>query len=333
MVDNRYRPAFDNRVRPAYNRYRPAFDNRVRPAITKQYSDGGRTKTLLSEDPIPESVYREVDMAIDAASRAQPVNTTLEVPVTRGTLLPPNPNTTMPSPQSPAEAGIQKGSLAGLLGGAIGRMMDRSLYSTPTFGGNFITEQASGEVALRGMESAAAEKQQKAALEAAKIQADLAKANKVSLDSTQTDLVLNVAEGQKVLNTIQEAKKYIARTKLTGAGPQALQVAKNILTAIGIDPGYSDMQAYKDKVGEIQASIAKSKIFGRDLNKFDQQILAKLITEPGLFKPDSALLAQLNNFIKRTEADIGAKRRLLQAQGLGNVTRNVLEKPQSIFRD
>lgn len=327
MVDNRYRPAFDNRVRPAYNRYRPAFDNRVRPAITKQYSDGGRTKTLLSEDPIPESVYREVDMDM---YRTQP---TLEVPVTRGTLLPPNPNTTMPSPQSPAEAGIQKGSLAGLLGGAIGRMMDRSLYSTPTFGGNFITEQASGEVALRGMESAAAEKQQKAALEAAKIQADLAKANKVSLDSTQTDLVLNVAEGQKVLNTIQEAKKYIARTKLTGAGPQALQVAKNILTAIGIDPGYSDMQAYKDKVGEIQASIAKSKIFGRDLNKFDQQILAKLITEPGLFKPDSALLAQLNNFIKRTEADIGAKRRLLQAQGLGNVTRNVLEKPQSIFRD
>ena len=82
MVDNRYRPAFDNRVRPAYNRYRPAFDNRVRPAITKQYSDGGRTKTLLSEDPIPESVYREVEMAIDAASRAQPVDTTLHVPVT-----------------------------------------------------------------------------------------------------------------------------------------------------------------------------------------------------------------------------------------------------------
>jgi len=233
-------------------------------------------------------------------------------------------------PASPAEAGIQKGGIAGLLGGAIGRMMDRALYSTPTIGGNFITEQAGGEVALRRMESAAAQKQQEDSLKRAKIEAELAKAGKISLDSTQTDLVLSIAEGQKVLDTIQDAKKLIARTKLTGAGPQALQVAKSVLTAMGIDPGYSDMQAYKDKVGEIQASIAKSKIFGRDLNKFDQQVLAKLVTDPGLFKPDSALLAQLNNLIKRTEADIGVKRRLLQVQGID--TRSVLEQPK-LFRD
>ena len=206
--------------------------------------------------------YTGSDTPIEVASRPVPAMVQMNQPV---------------QPQSPAEAGIQKGSMAGLLGGAIGRMMDRSLYSTPTFGRNFIGEQASGEVALRGMESAAAQKQQENALKAAKIAADSAKANKVSLDSTQTNLVLGVAGGQKVLDTIQDAKKLIARTKLAGAGPQALQVAKNILTAMGIDPGYSDMQAYKDKVGEIQASIAQSKIFGRDLNKFDQKILAKLI--------------------------------------------------------
>lgn len=266
--------------------------------------------------------YTGSDTPIEVASRPVPAMVQMNQPVQ-----PPV------QPQSPAEAGIQKGSMAGLLGGAIGRMMDRSLYSTPTFGGNFISEQASGERELRRQESAAAQKQQENALKAAKIAADSAKANKVSLDSNQTNLILGVAEGQKVLNTIQGAKKLIARTKLTGAGPQALQVAKNILTAMGIDPGYSDMQAYKDKVGEIQASIAQSKIFGRDLNKFDQKILAKLITEPGLFKPDSALLAQLNNFIKRTETDIAAKRRLLEVQNLGPAARFVIEGPQRIFRD
>lgn len=83
------------------------------------------------------------------------------------------------------------------------------------------------------------------------------------------------------------------------------------------------------------ASVAKSKIFGRDLNKFDQKVLEKLITDPGVFNTDSQLLAQLNNFIKRTEADIAAKRRLLEVQNLGPATRFVIEGPgpQRIFRD
>lgn len=285
---------------PRLDRYPPSPDG------TPQYRTytGSDTPINVPERPIPQMV-QPVQMS-------QPVQ-----------------------PQSPAEAGIQKGGIAGLLGGAINRMMDRALYSTPTFGGNFITEQAGGEVALRRMESAAAQKQQEAALEAAKIQANLAKANKVSLDSNQTDLVLSVAEGQKVLNTIQEAKKFIAKSKLTGAGPQALQVAKSVLAAIGIDPGVSDITGYKQKVGEIMASVAKSKIFGRDLNKFDQKVLEKLITDPGVFNTDSQLLAQLNNFIKRTEADIAAKRRLLEVQNLGPATRFVIEGPgpQRIFRD
>lgn len=186
-------------------------------------------------------------------------------------------------PQSPAEAGIQKGSLAGLLGGAIGRMMDRSLYSTPTFGGNFITEQASGEVALRGMESAAAEKQQKAALEAAKIQADLAKAGKVKPSAEVSKIYDSIFSAQKGLETINEIKKQMSKAITTGGAAAGLNAINNIAAAFNINLGKTGSQSLQNRVAELRKQLIASRAFGREANKDEQRIIRELIPDPGIF--------------------------------------------------
>lgn len=186
-------------------------------------------------------------------------------------------------PQSPAEAGIQKGSLAGLLGGAIGRMMDRSLYSTPTFGGNFITEQASGEVALRGMESAAAQKQQEAALEAAKIQAELAKAGKVKPSAEVSKIYDSIFSAQRGLETINKIKGIMSSAITTGGAAAGLNAINNIAAAFNINLGKTGSQSLQNRVAELRKQLIASRAFGREANKDEQRIIRELIPDPGIF--------------------------------------------------
>ena len=186
-------------------------------------------------------------------------------------------------PQSPAEAGIQKGSMAGLLGGAIGRMMDRSLYSTPTFGGNFITEQASGEVALRGMESAAAQKQQEAALKAAEIQAELAKAGKVKPSAEVSKIYDSIFSAQRGLETINKIKGIMSSAITTGGAGAGLNAINNIAAAFNINLGKTGSQSLQNRVAELRKQLIASRAFGREANKDEQRIIRELIPDPGIF--------------------------------------------------
>lgn len=186
-------------------------------------------------------------------------------------------------PQSPAEAGIQKGGIAGLLGGAITRMMDRALYSTPTFGGNFITEQAGGEVALRRMESAAAQKEQEAFLKAAKIQADSAKDNKVKPSAEVSKIYDSIFSAQKGLETINEIKKQMSKAITTGGAAAGLNAINNIAAAFNINLGKTGSQSLQNRVAELRKQLIASRAFGREANKDEQRIIRELIPDPGIF--------------------------------------------------
>lgn len=216
--------------------------------------------------------YTGSDTPIEVASRPVPAMVQMNQPVQ-----PPV------QPQSPAEAGIQKGSVAGLLGGAIGRMMDRSLYSTPTFGGNFISEQASGEVALRGMESAAAQKQQEAALKAAKIEADLAKAGKVKPSAEVSKIYDSIFSAQRGLETINKIKGIMSSAITTGGAAAGLNAINNIAAAFNINLGKTGSQSLQNRVAELRKQLIASRAFGREANKDEQRIIRELIPDPGVF--------------------------------------------------
>ena len=215
---------------------------------------------------------------MEVAQRPVPAMVQMNQPV-QPSLLPQSPVL----PQSPAEAGIQKGSMAGLLGGAIGRMMDRSLYSTPTFGGNFISEQASGERELRRQESAAAEKQQKAALEAAKIQADLAKTGKVKPSAEVSKIYDSIFSAQRGLETINKIKGIMSSAITTGGAAAGLNAINNIAAAFNINLGKTGSQSLQNRVAELRKQLIASRAFGREANKDEQRIIRELIPDPGVF--------------------------------------------------
>jgi hypothetical protein len=254
---------------------------RTKDGYEPVYSDLGRTKELLVNygyDPVftdisekgfvPYVPQRPVPPMLKMNQPVQP-----QSPAGAG-LLP---------PASPAEAGIQKGGIAGLLGGAITRMMDRALYSTPTFGGNFITEQAGGEVALRRMESAAAQKQQEDAFKAAQIQADLAKAGKVTPSAEVSKIYDSIFSAQRGLETINKIKGLMSAAITTGGASAALNAINNIAAAFNINLGKTGSQKLTNRVAELRKQLIASRAFGREANKDEQRIIRELIPDPGVF--------------------------------------------------
>jgi len=263
MVDQRYpRGTFGNG-----GRY---------PAGT--FGNGGRTKEIVvdyGDDPVFTDVS-EPGFSGNVPQRPVPAMVPMNQPVSPAGagLLP---------PASPAEAGVQKGGLAGLLGGAINRMMDRALYSTPTFGGNFITEQAGGEVALRRMESAAAQKQQEDAFKAAKIEAELAKAGKVKPSAEVSKIYDSIFSAQRGLETINKIKGIMSSAITTGGAAAGLDAINNIAAAFNINLGKTGSQSLQNRVAELRKQLIASRAFGREANKDEQRIIKELIPDPGVF--------------------------------------------------
>jgi hypothetical protein len=197
-------------------------------------------------------------------------------------------------PASPAEAGIQKGGIAGLLGGAITRMMDRALYSTPTFGGNFITEQAGGEVALRRMESAAAQKQQEAAFKAAEIEAKAGK--RPELTGPFIKQMEKFQASSRGIDIVNRMLNLVPGGGLSGFPAKTSQFISGLgaLFNISVDPGVGDqinmlrtglLDSFKELVGQGQIS------------KFDYEQMEKGLPEAATWTTNpEKLVTALKNF-------------------------------------
>ena len=154
-----------------------------------------------------------------------------------------------------------------------------------------------------------------------------------SFNSTQTELFQSVSQGSQVLDSLQRAKEILLQSKITGAGPGAIEVGKNILKAFGIDPGVGGRKEYEQKVAELKAYVSGQRVFGREMNKQELKILDTLASNPGLFNSNSELMGQLDAFIRRVNTTVGTNRRILEQQGFGQASRFINEPPTSVFRD
>ena len=143
-------------------------------------------------------------------------------------------------------------------------------------------------------------------------------------------LTQQVAGAQRGVKTIQDAIKTLGSGRVSGVGPQGVNFAKNILSGFGIDLGDDKVDAIRKDVAQVKAVLAGQRIFGREMNKQELEILSKLITEPGLFTRDSVLYAQLRGIQSNLEEEMGVNKRMLDASGAPNV----LDKPAtSVFAD
>lgn len=154
-----------------------------------------------------------------------------------------------------------------------------------------------------------------------------------SFNSTQTELFQSVSQGSQILDSLQRAKEILLQSKITGAGPAAIEVGKNILKAFGIDPGVGGRKEYEQKVAELKAYVSGQRVFGREMNKQELKILDTLASNPGLFNSNSELMGQLDAFIRRVNTTVGTNRRILEQQGFGQASRFINEPPTSVFRD
>ena len=163
------------------------------------------------------------------------------------------------------------------------RMMERSLYSQPTFGGNFISEQASGERGLRSMEAQSAELAQKKAMENNKIQATLRaaelKAGKgVKPDGTLATLTRSYYKSSQGVDLLTQMKNLTTE----GAAGGPLAVSENALNAILTSFGGNPEESTAAKLGVLRAQLMDSFTFtGKDISEADKKIIDELLPPTG----------------------------------------------------
>jgi hypothetical protein len=184
------------------------------------------------------------------------------------------------------------------------RMMERSLYSQPTFGGNFISEQASGERGLRSMEAQSAERQNKLNIAANKLQATTTekKLDRESVLEAARIKAGNVSKGrigsvEKIAtnyNKARQTQQLLSQLKnLTPDGAIGGIIGKgasfftNIAAAFNLNPESTT----SEKINDIRATLlnlSRSET-GKQL-KSDADLLAtafdvtgKLTTTPNKF--------------------------------------------------
>ena len=184
------------------------------------------------------------------------------------------------------------------------RLMERSLYSQPTFGGNFISEQASGERGLRSMEAQSAERQNKLNIAANKLQATTTekKLDRESVLEAARIKAGNVSKGrigsvEKIAtnyNKARQTQQLLSQLKnLTPDGAIGGIIGKgasfftNIAAAFNLNPESTT----SEKINDIRATLlnlSRSET-GKQL-KSDADLLAtafdvtgKLTTTPNKF--------------------------------------------------
>ena len=179
------------------------------------------------------------------------------------------------------------------------RLMERSLYSQPTFGGNFISEQASGERGLRSMEAQSAELAQKKAMENNKIQATLREAElkagvQPKLTGEASTLYKTIYGAEQRITTANSIKKLLAGPIATGGASAAKDGIVNLAAAFGFNLGVTQGQSVDKLFNVLKRQMIASKVFGRETNKQEQEIVDKLLPSVGVFTNIGQLLESLN---------------------------------------
>jgi len=216
-------------------------------------------------------------------------------------------------PASFGEEAINKGAQAGLLTSNIDnvknlfdRVLDRgvqSLGQPAQFGGNFVTEQARGELALQANEAATAKAQQEAALKAAEIEGKNAP-KQGKLTSEVNNLYSKVQGAIRRVDAANEIKKILSSSgAATGSVGAAKTALVNIAAAFNINLGKTEEQDVKFLLAKLKRQMIASRIFGRETNKQEQELIDKLLPGPGFLTNIDMIAEAADSEIRSAQQD------------------------------
>ena len=168
---------------------------------------------------------------------------------------------------------------------------------------------------VQAARSAAEQKQREMGLELAKERlkagdggADYRKA----LGSAQVQNLLQSAGSTfGAVNTIAEINKFLGANQASGAIESAKTLATQLGNLFGLNLDPSNPQTVSDMADTIKASLAESRLFGRDLSRTDYQLLAQLIQKPGLLTSNERIMKQYQRIFDKMSAAHSRKVRSL----------------------
>ena len=216
-------------------------------------------------------------------------------------------------PASFGEEAINKGAQAGLLTSNIDnvknlfdRVLDRgvqSLGQPAQFGGNFVTEQARGELALQANEAATAKAQQEAALKAAEIEGKNAP-KQGKLTSEVNNLYSKVQGAVRRVDAANQIKEILSSSgSATGSVGAAKTALVNIAAAFNINLGKTEEQDVKFLLAKLKRQMIASRIFGRETNKQEQELIDKLLPGPGFLTNIDMIAEAADSEIRSAQQD------------------------------
>ena len=168
---------------------------------------------------------------------------------------------------------------------------------------------------VQAARSAAEQKQREMGLELAKERlkagdggADYRKA----LGTTQVQNLLQSAGSTfGTINTIAEINKFLGANQVSGAVASAERLATQLGNLFGLNLDTASQETVSNLADMIKASLAESRLFGRDLSKADYQILAQIIQKPGLWTSNKTLVNQYKRVAAKMSAAHARKVRSL----------------------
>jgi hypothetical protein len=215
-------------------------------------------------------------------------------------------------PASFGEEAINKGAQAGLLTSNIDnvknifdRVLDRgvqSLGQPAQFGGNFVTEQARGELALQANEAATAKAQQEAALKAAEIEGKNAP-KQGKLTSEVSNLYSKFQGASRRIDSANKIKQILTKSAATGGAGAIKNGIVNLASAFNINLGKTAGQDVDFLLAKLKRQMIASRIFGRETNKQEQELIDKLLPTTGVFTNIGTIMESVDSEIRSAEKD------------------------------
>ena len=158
---------------------------------------------------------------------------------------------------------------------------------------------------VQAARSAAEQKQREMKLELAKEQikaGDGSDAIRKMLAKGETQKLLSTAGNTfQMINASEKIRKILGVKGASGLANAAKTWATQFGNIFGFNLEATSKQKVEDIIGMLEQQMAGSRIFGRDLSRFDYEVLAKVLKSPGIVESDERIRDQYKTLINGLE--------------------------------
>ena len=191
------------------------------------------------------------------------------------------------------------------------RMMERSLYAVPTMGGNFVSEQASGERGLRSMEAQEAERE----ITRREAMAKLKDKNKINVRMSSLKKITdeyNKSSQARVL--LSKIKGILPGDAVGGVAAKTTNFIASLGAAFGANPAMTSSQ----KINLIRSNLIQlSNLNKSKMTTNDYKVLQTAFTEAGEFTTTpNKLMESIKSFEEQLVNNMQVNAEILRRAGI-----------------